>query len=124
MDTPVVQLSCEFRYEAAHRLPYVPDAHQCGRMHGHSYHLTVDIAGPVQHDGFVMDFAQVKSVVAPLIKQLDHHTLNDIEGLDNPTVEVQLVWFWEKLSDALTGLSALHLRETANHSATYRGEHK
>lgn len=119
---PIVQLECEFRYEAAHRLPLVPPGHQCGRMHGHSYHLTVTVAGAVADEGFVADFADIKDTVAPIIKQLDHHCLNDIPGLENPTVELQLVWMWQRLVNTLPAqLVELRLRETANNSATYRG---
>jgi 6-pyruvoyltetrahydropterin/6-carboxytetrahydropterin synthase len=116
----IVDLECEFRYEAAHWLPFVPDDHQCGRMHGHSYHLTVVVRGPVKPDGFVVDFADVKSAVAPLVKQLDHHTLNDIWGLENPTVENQLVWLWNRLISI--DLVEIRLRETANNTAVYRGK--
>lgn len=119
---PIIELECEFRYEAAHSLPKVPPGHQCGRMHGHSYHLTVTVAGPIADDGFVTDFADIKSIVNLLVKQLDHYTLNDIEGLENPTVENQLVWFWDRLINVLPArLVELRLRETANNSATYRG---
>lgn len=121
MTAPIVNIACEFRYEAAHQLPKVPDGHQCGRMHGHSYHLTVEVNGPVGDDGFVIDFAHIKNVVEPLVKRLDHHTLNDIDGLENPTVEIQLVWFWEKLAAVIPGLHKLTLRETANNSASYWG---
>lgn len=120
--TPIINLECEFRYESAHWLPNVPEGHQCGRMHGHSYHLTVTVSGPIQDDGFVMDFADVKDIVGVLIKQLDHHCLNDIPGLRNPTVENQLVWFWDRLEPALP-ITELRLRETSNNSATYRGDY-
>ena len=119
MSTPVVEIACQFTYEAAHWLPKVPPGHQCGRMHGHSYRLTVIVSGPVRDDGFVIDFADVKAAVNPVIEQLDHHTLNDVSGLENPSVENQLVWLWEQLS-ALP-LSELRLQETRNNSATYRG---
>lgn len=115
--TPVVELSCEFRYEAAHWLPNVPEGHKCGRMHGHSYRLTVTVHGPIGDDGFVVDFADIKDVVGPVIKALDHYCLNEI--IDNPTVENQLVWLWDCLE--LPGLFELKLRETATNSATYRG---
>lgn len=118
---PVVDLACEFRYESAHQLPCVPPGHKCGVMHGHSYHLTVIVSGPVREDGFVIDFSDVKDAVAPLIKLLDHQTLNEVEGLGNPTVEIQLVWLWERLKDQLP-LKELRLRETANNSASYFGE--
>lgn len=117
----IVELSCTFRYEAAHWLPKVPPGHQCGRMHGHSYELKVVVRGPVGGDGFVVDFAEVKHVAAPVVKSLDHQLLNDISGLENPTVENQLVWLWDKLSN-VPFLHELRLHETANNSAVYRGE--
>ena len=115
---PTVEISCEFTYEAAHWLPHVPEGHQCGRMHGHSYHLIVTVAGPVHANGFVIDFADIKAVVKPIIASLDHRTLNDL--IDNPTVENQLVWLWDRIS--LPGLAELRLRETATNSAVYRGQ--
>ncbi|MFW2389327.1 MAG: 6-pyruvoyl trahydropterin synthase family protein, partial [Polyangiales bacterium] len=31
----------EFRFEAAHLLPNVPEGHKCKRLHGHSYRVRV-----------------------------------------------------------------------------------
>lgn len=117
---PTVQISCEFTYEAAHWLPHVPEGHQCGRMHGHSYHLTVTVAGVVLANGFVIDFADVKAAVRPLISLMDHQTLNNL--MDNPTVECQLIWLWGALYKELPCLTELRLRETATNYAVYRGE--
>lgn len=118
---PVVNLACEFRYESAHYLTGVPADHKCAMPHGHSYHLTVIVSGPVCEDGFVIDFDDVKKAVGPLVAVLDHQSLNSIEGLENPTVEIQLIWLWERLADKLP-LKELRLRETANNSASYFGE--
>jgi 6-pyruvoyltetrahydropterin/6-carboxytetrahydropterin synthase len=112
-----MQISCEFHYDSAHFLPMVPEGHQCGRMHGHTYHLTVTLQGPVQADGFVIDFADVKTAVSPVIKQLDHYLLNDV--IPNPTVENQLVWLWERIN--LPQLHELSLREGEANEATYQG---
>jgi 6-pyruvoyltetrahydropterin/6-carboxytetrahydropterin synthase len=117
---PTIPIHCKFRYESAHSLPMVPPGHKCGNEHGHSYHLTVTMKGPVRDDGFVLDFAEVKELIEPLIKQLDHHRLNDIPGLENPTVENQLVWLWHRINHPY--LYELYLQETDNNSASYRGE--
>jgi 6-pyruvoyltetrahydropterin/6-carboxytetrahydropterin synthase len=115
-----MQISCDFHYDSAHRLPHVPPGHKCGRLHGHTYQLTVTLNGPVKVDGFVADFADIKHVVQPVIDLLDHHYLNDIEGLENPTVEVQLPWIWGRI--CLDGLHELRLQEGLANAATYRGE--
>jgi 6-pyruvoyltetrahydropterin/6-carboxytetrahydropterin synthase len=115
-----MKISCEFHYDSAHRLPLLPDTHKCNRLHGHTYRLIVALDGDVGMDGFVIDFADVKHVVEPLIKQLDHYYLNDIAGLENPTVEVQLEWLWERI--ALPGLAELTLFEGLTNAATYTGK--
>jgi 6-pyruvoyltetrahydropterin/6-carboxytetrahydropterin synthase len=112
-----MRITTEFHYDAAHRLPLLPDTHKCSRLHGHTYRLLVTVEGDVGMDGFVIDFADVKHAVEPLIKQLDHYYLNDI--IDNPTVEVQLEWLWERIT--LPGLAELTLFEGLTNSATYRG---
>ncbi len=44
---PVMEIFKEFTFEAAHRLPNVPDGHKCARLHGHSYQVVVHVEGPV-----------------------------------------------------------------------------
>lgn len=115
-----MKVTTEFHYDSAHRLPLLPNAHKCSRLHGHTYRLLVTVDGPVDNLGFVVDFADVKAAVEPLIRQLDHHYLNDIPGLENPTVEVQLQWLWERIP--LPGLAEMTLFEGMTNSATYRGD--
>lgn len=119
-DRGAVKISCAFHYDSAHWLPHVRRTHKCGRMHGHTYHLTVVIDGTVDDDGWVMDFAAVKEQVRPWLSRLDHRLLND--EIDNPTAERQLEWWWERLSKSLPGLCELRLQEGLNNSATYRGD--
>ncbi|HUO51789.1 MAG TPA: 6-carboxytetrahydropterin synthase QueD [Gemmatimonadaceae bacterium] len=112
----------EFTFEAAHRLPNVPEGHKCARLHGHSFAMTVHVTGPVDaRSGWVMDFADVAEQVRPLVERLDHRYLNDIEGLENPTSEVLARWVWERLAPRLPGLSAVTIRETCTTGCTYRG---
>lgn len=113
-------LSCEFHYDSAHYLTEVPPGHKCGRLHGHTYHLTVTVDGPVRDDGFVIDFAELKAAVKPVLNHLDHYCLNDVAGLENPTVENQLVWLWERID--LPALYELQLREGESNNCVYRGE--
>ncbi|MGH4027283.1 MAG: 6-carboxytetrahydropterin synthase QueD [Pseudonocardiaceae bacterium] len=112
----------EFTIEAAHHLPRVPEGHKCARLHGHSYRVEVHVDGPVAPEtGWVMDFADVKEAFRPLHERLDHHYLNEVEGLDNPTSENLARWIWERLQGALP-LSAVVIRETCTSGCVYRGE--
>ena len=75
----------EFHFEAAHRLPNVPEGHKCARLHGHSFHVRLSAEGDAPEPaGWVMDFAELKASFKPIYEQLDHHYLNDIPGLENP----------------------------------------
>lgn len=113
----------EFTFEAAHRLPNVPEGHKCARLHGHSYRVIVHVEAPVDpKSGWVMDFGDLKKAFRPLEARLDHYYLNDIEGLENPTSEVLACWIWERLKPTLPDLSALTVRETCTSGCTYRGE--
>ena len=113
----------EFTFEAAHRLPNVPDGHKCARLHGHSFAVTVHVTGPVDpRTGWVMDFADVKAGFRPLLEALDHRYLNEIEGLENPTSEVLARWIWARLAPRLPGLSGITVKETCTSGCVYRGE--
>lgn len=112
-----------FTFEAAHRLPNVAPGHKCGRLHGHSFRVEIHVRGPVDADaGWVMDFAEVKQAFRPLYDRLDHHYLNEIEGLWNPTSENLARWIWDQLRPSLPGLSKVVLLETCNSGCIYRGE--
>ncbi|MEE4190563.1 MAG: 6-carboxytetrahydropterin synthase QueD [Halieaceae bacterium] len=113
----------EFHFEAAHRLPNVPEGHKCARLHGHSFHVRVCLSGEVgEHSGWIMDFADVKRAFKPLHDQLDHYYLNEIEGLENPTSENIARWIWERLARELPLLSSVEIRETCTSGCIYRGE--
>jgi 6-pyruvoyltetrahydropterin/6-carboxytetrahydropterin synthase len=111
----------EFTFEAAHRLPMVPDGHKCARLHGHSYRIEVHVSGDVDPElGWFMDFGDLKAAVNPVIAELDHYYLNEVPGLENPTSENLAKWTWDRLVDALP-LSAIMVRETCTSGCIYRG---
>jgi len=112
-----------FTIEAAHRLPNVPDGHKCARLHGHSFQIDVVVSGePDPTLGWVMDFSEIKAAFQPLYERLDHHYLNEIEGLDNPTSEQLAIWIWKHLKPRLPALSEVVVRETCTSGCRYRGE--
>jgi 6-pyruvoyltetrahydropterin/6-carboxytetrahydropterin synthase len=112
-----------FQIEAAHRLPHVPAGHKCARIHGHSFRIEIHVSGSVgEHSGWVMDFADLRSAFQPLFDRLDHHYLNDIEGLENPTSENLARWIWQRLKSELPGLSKVTVQETCNAGCIYSGD--
>ncbi|MFS1539207.1 MAG: 6-carboxytetrahydropterin synthase QueD [Candidatus Phlomobacter fragariae] len=113
----------DFQFEAAHRLPYVPAGHKCGRLHGHSFMVRFELTGEINpQTGWVIDFSDISKAFKPLWKQLDHHYLNDIEGLENPTSEIIARWIWHKMKSILPQLSSIMIKETCNAGCIYRGK--
>ena len=113
----------QFVFEAAHRLPNVPAGHKCARLHGHSFMGTIYVTGDVDEDtGWIMDFAEITRAFIPIYEQLDHHYLNEIEGLENPTSEILAIWIWRKLKPVLPELSRVEINETCSSGCSYDGD--
>ena len=111
-----------FSLESAHRLPNVPAGHKCARIHGHSFRVEIHVRGALdEHLGWVMDFADVKAAFEPLFQRLDHHYLNDVPGLENPTSEHLARWIWRELAPVLPQLSKVVVHETCTSGAVYEG---
>lgn len=118
-----VRLVREYRFEAAHRLPHVPEGHKCQRLHGHSFKIELAIAGPVNDTtGWFIDFGDLDEIWAPLHDALDHRYLNDVPGLENPTSEILSRWLWERIKPKLTELVRVTVYETCDARCEYEGD--
>lgn len=118
-----VRLIHEFRFEAAHKLPRVPEGHKCRRLHGHSFKVELALEGPVNPDtGWFIDFSEMMDAWDPLHRVLDHNYLNEVEGLENPTSEVLAKWIWDRLKPTLTTLTRVTLFETCDARCEYEGK--
>ena len=117
-----MQIYKDFSIEAAHRLPNVPEGHKCARLHGHSFQVRIAVEGPVgEQSGWIIDFGEIKAAFAPIYDQLDHHYLNDIEGLENPTSENLAMWIWQQLKPGLPEMDSITIKETCTSGCIYRG---
>jgi 6-pyruvoyltetrahydropterin/6-carboxytetrahydropterin synthase len=102
----------EFTFEAAHRLAVnVSDGHPYGRLHGHSFKVEVFLKGePDAAKHWICDFAEVDRQLANVRAVLDHNYLNEIEGLEVPTLENITRWIWGRLHAELPGLERILVR--------------
>lgn len=119
----MIELVKDFRFEAAHFLPNVPSGHKCRRMHGHSFRGELAVRGPIDpRTGWVMDFADLRQILEPVVGRLDHYVLNEIPGLENPTSEMLAVWIWKELKPSLPVLYRVTIEETCTSRCHYFGE--
>lgn len=60
-----------FTFDSAHRVEGHP---KCGRLHGHTYHLEVEVAARYldEKTGFVIDFSDLDNIVKFIVGNLDH----------------------------------------------------
>ena len=112
-----------FHLQCARRLPALPDAHPCSRLHGHSFEVELTVSGEIDPRlGWVCDFAEIETAWRPIHAALDHRYLNEVDGLDNPTSERLALWLWANLKPALPGLSQIRVMEPHDSGCIYRGE--
>lgn len=116
-----IVLTRSFRLESARRLPRLPATHPCARVHGHSFVIELELAGPIDPElGWLIDYNDIAAAFEPLRQKLDHRFLNEVEGLENPTSEHIARWVFDHLSPTLPALTAVTVMETPETRAIYR----
>jgi len=104
----------DFTFEAAHQLTKVPDHHQCGKLHGHSYRVRIHCEGTLNPElHWVVDYAEISKAVSPLVDELDHTFLNHHLNIET-TAENLAWWFADKIlkSEKLPSLCGVEIFET------------
>jgi 6-pyruvoyltetrahydropterin/6-carboxytetrahydropterin synthase len=113
----------EFRFEAAHFLPTAPVGSPNARVHGHSFRARVTIDGVPRADtGYVFHFDELAQTMAEAQDALDHRLLNEVEGLEAPTLERIAIWLWHRLQNRVPGLAEIEIaRDSCGEGAIYNG---
>lgn len=113
----------EFRFEAAHFLPSAEAGHPNSRVHGHSFRARVWVEGePNPETGYIFHFDQLADAMADTADALDHRLLNDVEGLEYPTLERIAIWVWHRLANQVPGLAEIEIaRDSCAEGCVYRG---
>jgi len=82
----MIELTQEFGFDAAHYLG--KSAPENARLHGHSFYVEVTLKGEPNPDtGFLRDLGDVKAALDAIRDGLDHRLLNEVPGLETPTLE-------------------------------------
>lgn len=105
----MITLIRRYDLECAHQLTRgLPEGHRCRRLHGHRYEVALYVSGLPDENGVLIEYADLDTVVWPVLKLADHHSLNTLSERDsspiaakvsaNPTVELLAAWIWQSLA--------------------------
>ena len=116
-----MRITKTINFDAAHFLQDA-DAAEAGRpyarMHGHSFTLEVTLEGEPKADaGWVEDFGAVTARLEELRDALDHRLLNEIEGLEKPTLENICLWVANRLAPEFPNLKTVRVARPSNGEA-------
>jgi 6-pyruvoyltetrahydropterin/6-carboxytetrahydropterin synthase len=116
------ELSKQFSFEAAHTLRRNVDAASSRRIHGHSYKAEVTVQGERDEHGMVLDLSHFARAVEAARDGLDHHFLDEVEGLGSATIENLSAWIWSVVEPTCPGLTRVAVwRESSGDRCTYFG---
>lgn len=112
-------ISKQFSFDASHVLNGMPEGHKCGRLHGHTYTVIVEMAMPILDEhGFVQDYNDLDRIKQYIDNQLDHKHLNDVLNM-NPTAELIALHLFEEFKPDYPKLVAVSVKETPKTIARY-----
>lgn len=81
------EVSQRFFFDAAHTLKRAIDGGSSSRIHGHTYHAEVTVAGTPDASGMVVDLGFLRRDLEAVRVALDHQLLDEAQGLGAPTLE-------------------------------------
>jgi 6-pyruvoyltetrahydropterin/6-carboxytetrahydropterin synthase len=85
-----------FQFEAAHRSPAPKGGDP--KLHGHGYRVDIHVSGECDsHLGWLVDYGDISKRFDPLFRQLDHFTLEDVDGMDDTSVDGVRQWIVDRL---------------------------
>ena len=109
----------EFTFEAAHQIP------PFSTLHGHSFRVVVFMTGERDPKfGWSHNLYDVDAAISETKRRLHDSYLNEIEGLEVPSLENVAVWIWRQLDPVLPGLDRVVVRrgiEGAGEGCCYSG---
>ncbi len=113
----------DFLFESAHFLPSAAPGHPNSRVHGHSFRARVVVQGePDPQTGLIIHLEDLATAIEDTRDALDHRMLNEIDGLEAPTLERIAMWIWDRVAQKVPGLTEVHvLRESCLEGCIYTG---
>jgi 6-pyruvoyltetrahydropterin/6-carboxytetrahydropterin synthase len=109
------ELSQRFFFDAAHTLRRQIEADSSKRIHGHTYHAEVTLAGqPDPETGMMLDLGVLRQEVERVRQQLDHHFLDEVPGIGPATLENLCAFIHRQLKDRLPAIACITVERQAS----------
>jgi len=114
------RIAKEFHFSASHELSHLPWDHQCARLHGHNYIVTVELAARhLNPDHFVRDYGELRALKTYIDDTFDHRHLDDVLDIVS-TAENLARHFYEWCAARWPETAAVRVSETPKTWAEYR----
>lgn len=114
------ELKQHFQIESSRFLPKLEKTHPCSRMHGHSFKIILTLIGNLDPViGWVIDYNEIQTRMKPILDMIDHRTLNEVPGLENPTSEHLAKWVYDEARSVLPTLVKVTIAETPSTECSY-----
>jgi 6-pyruvoyltetrahydropterin/6-carboxytetrahydropterin synthase len=120
------EVSVERTFAAGHALRNYKG--KCENVHGHNYRVQIAVQGQeLDSNGLLIDFIELKRLMAEVIDYLDHRFINDLTPFDviNPSAENLAKYFYDRVSAGLHAesparIAEVRIWETDTSVAAYR----
>jgi len=107
MTPDIFEITKAAGFDAAHHLPAGPSGPYT-RLHGHSFRVEATVRGQASGEvGWVADLGELDQALKAVAGELDHGVLNDVAGLESPTLERLCQFFAGRLKGQFPGLSRI-----------------
>ena len=103
------EVSQRFFFDAAHTLRREIESGSSARIHGHTYHAKVTVAGDPDANGMVVDLGFLRRDLETVRAALDHQLLDEVQGLGAPTLENLCSYIVSRILPDFPSLSSVHV---------------
>lgn len=103
------EVSQRFFFDAAHTLKREIDTASSARIHGHTYHAEVTVAGDPDASGMVIDLGSLRQHLEGVRAALDHQFLDGVDGLGAPTLENLCLFIATQIRASFPSLSSVRV---------------
>jgi len=89
-------------------------------LHTHTFMYEATFYGPLNQEGYLLDFRDVQKTLADIVRPLEKQNLSTL--FPSPTTENICIWLFQQTAARLPHLAKMRLAEEPDRWITYKGE--